>query len=203
MNEWEQVRPKGQPSHLDRKTGELVQFLFSYRGVRVAKSYINNSLIPHLCRKAGIPEQDSRGNITSHRARASIASQLYNAKEPLTIYELMQYLSHKRLLSTQHYVQVDPTKLASKVTKTGYLEQNLATIEVLLDKKQYAVERQHMANPGSTTTWVMATVSTISGPSANTVWPAPAVPFTVRKSLSPTNFWKAKRTCCACWSLYN
>ena len=32
-------------------------------------------------------------------------------------------------------VQVDPTKLASKVAKAGYLEQNLATIEVLLDQE--------------------------------------------------------------------
>ncbi len=36
--------------------------------------------------------------------------------------------------STQSYVLVDPTKLASKVAKTGYLEQNMATVEVLLDQ---------------------------------------------------------------------
>jgi len=91
-------------------------------------------LIPTLCRKAGIPEQDSRGAITSHRARATIASQLYNAKEPLTIFELKEYLGHKELSSTQYYVKVDPTRLASRVAKAGYLEQNMATIEVLLDQ---------------------------------------------------------------------
>ncbi len=88
-----------------------------------------------MCRKAGIPEQDSRGQITSHRARATIASQLYNAKEPLSIFELKEYLGHKHISSTQSYVRVDPTKLANQVAKAGYLEQNLATIEVLLDQE--------------------------------------------------------------------
>ncbi len=135
INEWEKVRPSEQPRQLDGKTSETVPFLFSYRGMRVAKAYINRFLIPLLCRKASIPEQDSRGAITSHRARATIASMLYNAREPLDIFQLQKYLGHKRLSSTQHYLQVDPTKLAHDVVKAGYLEQNLATIEVLLDQE--------------------------------------------------------------------
>jgi integrase len=135
INEWEYVRPKEQLREIDAKTGEPVQFLFSYRGKRIWDGYINEALIPLLCRKAGIPEQDSRGQITSHRARATIASMLYNAKEPLSIFELKEYLGHKHLSSTQSYLLVDPTKLASKVVKAGYLEQNLATIEVLLDQE--------------------------------------------------------------------
>ncbi len=135
INEWERVRPKDQLQELDNKTSEPVQFLFSYRGMRVSKSYINTVLIPLLCRKANIPDQDSRGPITSHRARATIASMLYNAKEPLDIFQLKAYLGHKQLTSTQSYLKVDPTKLASKVAKAGYLEQNLATIEVLLDQE--------------------------------------------------------------------
>ncbi len=134
INEWEAVRPKEQLREIDHKTGESVQFLFSYRGTPVAKSYINNALVSLLCRKAGIPEEDNRGRITSHRARATIASMLYNAKVPLDIFQLKQYLGHKSLVSTQSYVLVDPTKLASQVAKAGYLEQNLATIEVLLDQ---------------------------------------------------------------------
>lgn len=134
IDEWEKLRPADQPPAWDKTTGEAIHYLFSYRGTRVSRFYINDSLIPTLCRKAGIPEQDSRGAITSHRARATIASQLYNAKEPLTIFELKEYLGHKELSSTQHYVKVDPTKLASRVAKAGYLEQNMATIEVLLDQ---------------------------------------------------------------------
>ncbi|MGO8947923.1 MAG: tyrosine-type recombinase/integrase [Ktedonobacterales bacterium] len=131
---WEEIRPREQPLELDVKTSELVQFLFSYRGQRISLSYLNRLLIPLLCRKAGVPDEDSRGAITSHRARATIASMLYNAREPLDIFQLKEYLGHKHLFSTQHYVKIDPTKLASQVAKAGYLEQNLATIEVLLDQ---------------------------------------------------------------------
>ncbi len=134
INEWERLRPPEQPPHIDGKTGEAVQFLFSFRGTCVSKGYINRCLIPHLCRKANIPEEDSRGAITSHRARATIASMLYNAREPLDIFQLRDYLGHKHLSSTQSYVRVDPTKLANQVAKAGYLDQNLATIEVLLDQ---------------------------------------------------------------------
>jgi integrase len=69
INEWEQVRPHAQPREADQKTSETVQFLFSLRGVRISKAYINDSLIPLLCAKAGVPIEDSRGKITSHRAR--------------------------------------------------------------------------------------------------------------------------------------
>jgi integrase len=55
-------------------------------------TYLNKTLIPALCKKAGVPLADVRGNITSHRARSTIASQLYNAREPMTLFELQQWL---------------------------------------------------------------------------------------------------------------
>jgi hypothetical protein len=70
---WEGVRPD-QPDLADPKTGELVPLLFCYRARRVAKRYLNQILIPRLCRKAGVPTSDARGSISSHRARATIAS---------------------------------------------------------------------------------------------------------------------------------
>jgi hypothetical protein len=81
---WQAVRPQ-QPKMLDRKTGDHADFLFPFRARRVTKHYINDSITPMLCRKAGVPDADVRGNITSHRARSTIASQLYNAKEPMTL----------------------------------------------------------------------------------------------------------------------
>ncbi|MER8073436.1 hypothetical protein ABTZ59_34880 [Streptomyces sp. NPDC094034] len=54
-------------------------------------SYINNTIIPMLCRKAGVPDADVRRNITSHRARSTIASQLYNAKEAMPLFELQAW----------------------------------------------------------------------------------------------------------------
>jgi len=99
---WEQMRPP-QPASLDSKTGEQVHRLFFHRGRGVSGAYINRVVIPLLCRKAAIPLEDARGRITSHRARATIASQLYNAKEPLTLFELQEWLGHSSPESTRHY----------------------------------------------------------------------------------------------------
>ena len=60
---WDAVRPQ-QPAMLDRKTGEHVDLLFTHRAKRMAKTYINTAVIPSLCRKAGVPTTDVRGNIT-------------------------------------------------------------------------------------------------------------------------------------------
>jgi integrase len=143
---WEKVRPE-QPAMLDAKTGELVHLLFVYRTHRVSNRYLNHTLIPALCKKAGVPRQDARGAITSHRARATIASQLYNAREPLSLFELQQWLGHRSPESTQSYAKISPTKLARSYDAAGYFERNLRTIEVLVD--QEAVRRRL----GSDTPW--------------------------------------------------
>jgi Phage integrase family len=130
---WEALRP-AQPPLLDRRTGEHVQLLFCYRAQRVAKAYPNQGLIPALCRKAGVPEQDARGRITSHRARATIASQLYNAKEPMTLFELQAWLGHRSPETTQYYARITPTTLAKAYTDAGYFARNVRTIAVLIDR---------------------------------------------------------------------
>jgi integrase len=108
---WEALRPR-QPLLVDRKTGERVAMLFCLRGRPLRTRYFNYTLIPLLCRKAGVPLEDARGRITSHRARATIASQLYNAKEPMTLFELQAWLGHRSPQSTQHYARISPTTLA-------------------------------------------------------------------------------------------
>ena len=60
--------------------------LFSHRGKPIGEAYINRSLIPMLCRKVGGQESDALGRITCHRARSTTASQLYNAKEPMSLH---------------------------------------------------------------------------------------------------------------------
>ncbi|PRX44810.1 hypothetical protein B0I32_15023 [Nonomuraea fuscirosea] len=77
---WQAVRPP-QPDITDRKTGQRRQHLFCYRAQLVGLAHLHNKLIPILCRKAGIPESDSRGALTSHRACATIATQLLNAPQ--------------------------------------------------------------------------------------------------------------------------
>ena len=102
---------------------------------RVSLRYLDNSLIPMLCRKAGVPINDVRGRITSHRARSTIASQLFNAKEPMTLFELQEWLGHYSPEATQHYVKTTPTKLARSYADAGYFARNLRAIEVLIDQE--------------------------------------------------------------------
>ncbi len=130
---WEEVRPAQLPM-ADRKTGEHVALLFACRGVPVANTYINKTLIPMLCRKAGVEQGDVRGRITSHRARATIASQLYNAKEPMTLFELQAWLGHRSPETTQYYAQITPNTLTRAYTDAGYFARNVRTIEVLIDR---------------------------------------------------------------------
>ena len=134
VNLWEKVR-RAHPAMLDAKTGRMVDFLFVHRGRRVAKHYINETVIPLICTKAGVPREDARGPITCHRARATIATQLYNAKEPLSLFELKEWLGHADVRATQHYAALTPTKLTSAFRRAGYLERNLRSISVLLDGK--------------------------------------------------------------------
>jgi integrase len=130
---WQAIRPQ-QPPMLDPKTGEHVDFLFANRARRVAKHYINDTIIPMLCRKAGVPSADARSNITSHRARSTIASQLYNAKEPMTLFELQEWLGHRTPDATQRYARITPNTLARAYNDAGYFARNVRTIEVLLDR---------------------------------------------------------------------
>lgn len=133
---WEAVRPRQQPRVIDRKTGLPVSVLFGYRGRKLGPCYINRTLIPVLCRKAGIPRSDARGAITSHRARSTIASQLYNAKDPMSLFELQAWLGHRSPESTQHYARITPTTLARAYSDAGYFSRNVRTIAVLIDRDE-------------------------------------------------------------------
>jgi integrase len=98
--------------------------LFSIRAQPVARNYINRTIIPALCRKAGVPATDVRGNITSHRARSTIASQLYNAKEPMTLFELQAWLGHRTPSTTQHYANrsgIAPDGRETQVTRSSWI----------------------------------------------------------------------------------
>jgi integrase-like protein len=134
ISEWEAVRPN-HPLLPDPKTGELVSMLFCWRGRRLPGSYINASVIPALCKKAGVPERDARGRITGHRARHTIASQLYNAKEPMSLHELQTWLGHRSPVSTQYYVRISPIKLTKAYKDAGYFARNIRAIKVVIDRE--------------------------------------------------------------------
>jgi len=130
---WQAQRPD-QPERLDPKTNEHVEMLFSIRAHPVARDYLNRALIPMLCAKAAVPTSDVRGRITSHRARSTIATQLYNAKEPMTLFELQAWLGHRSPVTTQHYAKITPNTLTRAYTEAGYFARNVRSIEVLIDR---------------------------------------------------------------------
>ena len=115
-----------------------MDLLFSVRAHPVAKNYINHCSSRRSARKAGVPTTDVRGNITSHRARSTIASQLYNAKEPMTLFELQAWLGHRTPASTQHYAKITPNTLSKAYNDAGYFARNVRTIEVLIDRDAVA-----------------------------------------------------------------
>jgi len=134
INAWERTRP-AQAKLCDKKTGEMVDFLFVHRMRPLGECFLNKNLIPKLCRKAGVPQIDVRGPITSHRARSTIATQLFNAKEPMSLFELQEWLGHRLPSSTQRYAKITPTKLMKSYSDAGYFGRNLRTIEVLIDQE--------------------------------------------------------------------
>ncbi len=129
INAWEKERPP-QPRSLDRKTNELVDFLFSYRRGRIGDGYLNDVVIPLLCEKAGVPGSDARGRITSHRARATIATLYYNCPDGLTGPEIQAFLGHADFRSTRSYIKATPTKLAKSVARAN---KNSRLVKVLVD----------------------------------------------------------------------
>lgn len=130
---WEKIRPASR-KEWDEKTGENVDFLFVWRGKRISQGYINGTIIPVLCKKAGVPESDARGTISSHRARATIASQLFNAREGMSLFDLQKWLGHRSPSATQHYTKISPTKLAKAYNDSEYFSRNVRMVNALVDQ---------------------------------------------------------------------
>jgi integrase len=134
IDAWLAVRPET-TRQVDIKTGGLVNFLFIWRGKQFSKSYINKAIIPLLCQKSGVPEQDARGSISSHRARATIASQLYNAPNGMDTKDLQHWLGHSTPQSTINYIRPYATKLSKAYGDAEFFERNVRMIDVLVDRE--------------------------------------------------------------------
>jgi len=131
---WELVRPS-QCKLLDRTAGRLTDHLFCYRAQHIGKTFVNAVIIPMLLRKAGLPAHDTRGAITSHRARATLATKLYNNTSGMTALEVMGWLGHARLSSSQHYIELTPTRLMTAFHRSAKLTENLRCVSVLVDRR--------------------------------------------------------------------
>jgi hypothetical protein len=67
--------------------------------------------------------------------RATIATQLLNADEPLTLADLQQWLGHKHPTSTRHYAAIVQRRLSAAYKKADYFARNVRTIQVLIDRE--------------------------------------------------------------------
>ncbi len=76
-----------------------------------------------------------RNLLVVHGFSAPRGSQLFNAKEPMTLFELQEWLGHATPTATQHYAKITPTKLAKSYSDAGYFARNLRAIEVLVDQE--------------------------------------------------------------------
>ncbi|WP_120498925.1 tyrosine-type recombinase/integrase [Kiloniella sp. EL199] len=126
---WAAIRPS-QPKLLDMKTGERVEFLLQNKGKPIGTTFIEDTIIKSLCAKAGVPTEDSRGKITSHRARASVVTALANSPDGFTLHELMKWTGHSCARSTMHYLTIRPTRLAATYAKADRMTH---MVDVLID----------------------------------------------------------------------
>jgi hypothetical protein len=136
---WLLERPVNQAPLLDERTGEKVSYLFQFRGKRMGAGVINSTIIPMLCAKAGVPLEDRRGRITSHRGRASAVTALTSVPQGMSLIELMQWSGHSSPSSTLHYIRIRPTKLAASFAKADQMSH---LISVLIDHDVIARQAQ-------------------------------------------------------------
>jgi hypothetical protein len=59
---------------------------------------------------------------------------LANAKEPIGLFDLMQWMGHRSPNSTLQYLKSSPTKLAKAFANADYFQRNLRSIEVLVPR---------------------------------------------------------------------
>jgi hypothetical protein len=136
----------------------------------------------------------------SHRASSIIATQLYNAKKPLTLFELQAWLGHRSPESTQHYAKITPNNLAKAYNDAGYFARNVRTIEVLVDRDAATSALPPLVSLGSTTTSATGSAATPSSSNARTAWPALAATSTFPKSPAKANSCRRKRIFSGCSS---
>lgn len=134
ITSWERMRPSCPPL-LDEYTGNQVNYLFCHQGQKLSARYFAENLIPMLCAKANIPDEDSKGRITCVRARATIASQLANSENGMSALALSSWLGHKTIKSTLHYIKDDALTITKAYTDAGYFGRNVRVIEVLIDRE--------------------------------------------------------------------
>jgi integrase len=106
---WKQERPSNQRKILDRKDRESVDYLFCYQDTRVGYAFINESLIPVLCARAGVESEDAKGRITGHRGRSTRLTLLRSRGVGLD--DLAEYAGHANNRTIRRYARQQPFQL--------------------------------------------------------------------------------------------
>jgi hypothetical protein len=125
---WERERPDHQARWLDPKDNTAVDLLFLVRNKPLGKNFLNRQLLPLLCRVAGVPERDARGQITAHRGRATRATLLRRLGVPLA--DIAAYLGHATDTTVRHYARTDDTQLALTIRRA---DERSRVVDVLFD----------------------------------------------------------------------
>lgn len=112
---WISARPPIAYRALDRKTGQYVRPLFSYRGKQVGEKYLNKVVVPILLGKAGLEGyRDRHGGISVHRMRSTIATHLGTGPNAMTLVALRDWLGHRDVGSVQAYLATTPVRLGEE-----------------------------------------------------------------------------------------
>lgn len=109
INAWKRERPPQQRKLLDRKDREEVDYLFCFQDLRVGASFINGSIIPVLCKRAGVSIEDAKGKITGHRGHSARLTLL--RKNGVSLDDLAEYAGHVDTRTIRRYARQDPIQL--------------------------------------------------------------------------------------------
>lgn len=129
---WERLRPKLQYPQIDRKENKPIDYLFMTRNQLMGADFLNRSLIPLLCKVAGlvdeqcVPLRDTVGTITSHRARSTLATWL--RRNGLSLTYISKLLGHTDLRSLPWYLREDRHQFARTIRKHNPLERMVTAI---------------------------------------------------------------------------
>ncbi len=115
INAWKRERPPHQRQLLDRKDREEVDYLFCYQDLRVGASFINNSVIPVLCKRAGLDIKDATGKITGHRGRSTRLTLLRS--KGVSLDDLAEYAGHVDTRTIRRYARQNPIQLHRRIRK--------------------------------------------------------------------------------------
>ncbi len=129
---WERLRPKLQDARIDRKEHKLTDYLFLMRDQLMGRDFLNRSVIPLLCKAAGlvdeqgVPLRDAVGKITSHRARSTLATWLRSNGLSLTY--IAKLLGHTDLKTLPWYLREDKYRFARALRQHNPLERMVTAI---------------------------------------------------------------------------